>query len=358
MFVRNTVVAAAIAGFVFGAGWHGTARAEGESPPLVGGSLSVEIENDNTYKSDDPDAEVNDLYTTTEPEIVFQFLPELSLTLHGVLEPVRDPGPGDDRVFDDHGLYLETVLLAYGTDRFSVYGGKFTPNFGKAWDQTPGVYGDDFNGDYEIAEQVGLGGSVSFGNESAGTHTIEASVFFADTTILSDSVITRRGRTKHDDGGVGNTEDLSNFAVSLDGEEIAALPGVSYHVAYLHRGKGVNSASDENGFVGGIIVEREIRPVIVTVLAEYAHFIDAQGVSGQDRDYLTGGVRLGWNNWNVAMTAANRDTDGGTSDTAFQVSGGYEFEIGLSVDVAWKTVEEADVDSQTVGVLVAYGFAF
>ncbi len=357
MELRNTFAVVAIAASAFGPAMSGAASAE-EKAPLISGSLSIEIENDNTYKSDDPDAEVNDLYTTTEPEIIFQFLPELSLVLHGVLEPVRDPGPGDDRYFDDHGLYLEQAQLTYETDLFSVYGGKFTPNFGKAWDETPGVFGNDFNGDYEFAEQIGLGGSVSFGTEAAGRHTLGASVFFADTTIFSESVITNRGRTEKSDGGVGNTETLDNFVVSLDGGDVRALPGVSYHLAYIHRSEGEDSTADENGLVGGLTLEHDIDAVSIFVLAEYAHFMDADGVDGVDRDVLTGGVQLGWNGWNLALTAANRDTDGGTNDTVFQVSAGYEFEFGLAIDAAWKTVEEGDVDSQTVGVLFAYAFEF
>ena len=327
-----------------------------ESYPKISGEVAIEVENDRTYKSDDSAAELNDLYTTTEPELVIAFSPNLSVVAHGVLEPVVDAT--DDRVLEDHGFYLQELTLNYETDRFGLFAGKFTPNFGIAWDVAPGVYGTDFAGDYEIAEQIGAGGSISFGAEGAGTHTLSASSFFADTTVFSQSAFNNRGRTRKSDGGVGNTEDFSSFAAALDGGEMAALPGFGYHIAYIHRAKGEGDASDENGLAVAAQYETEINEVSLFAVAEYASFSDAEGVDGQDRTYLTTGVQFGWQGWNLALSRTGRDTDGGDDDELYAVSAGYEFESGLTVDVGWKTAEEGGVDSDTVGLLVGYTLSF
>ena len=45
--------------------------------PQISGSLVVETQNDYTYDSDDPGGEINDLFTTTEPEIIINFTENL-----------------------------------------------------------------------------------------------------------------------------------------------------------------------------------------------------------------------------------------------------------------------------------------
>ena len=110
--------------------------------------FSNEIQNDGTFDSDDDDNELNDLFATIEPFVALNITPELSIESGLVLEPIKDPGPGDSRAFEDHGLYAETLGIVFATDEFSVHGGKFNPTFGVAWDLAPGIYGVDFAEDY------------------------------------------------------------------------------------------------------------------------------------------------------------------------------------------------------------------
>ena len=105
---------------------------------------TIEVQGDATVASDDPTAEINDLFTKTEPAIRIALSPEWSVNALFVLQSIRDPGPDDDRVLEDHGLFVEELHVDYETDRLAVSVGKLTPNFGKAWDTAPGVYGTDF----------------------------------------------------------------------------------------------------------------------------------------------------------------------------------------------------------------------
>lgn len=84
---------AAELGFVLAIGVMsiGPSVAEDSKPPFIETYVSFEVEDDWTYDSDDPGNELNDLYTTVEPTLVMHFTEGLSLTAHGVLEPVRDP---------------------------------------------------------------------------------------------------------------------------------------------------------------------------------------------------------------------------------------------------------------------------
>lgn len=336
---------------------------EVKSYPYISGEVAIEVQNDWTYDSDDRDAELNDLFTLTEPEIVLHITPGLSLLVHGVLEPVAAPGPRDDRVFEDQGLFVEELHLTYATEWFSVFGGKITPNFGLGWDAAPGVYGTDFAEEgYELAEQIGLGATVTFKDERLGAHTLSASTFFTDTTVLSESAIDNRGRTRLSSGGPGNTEDLSSFAVALDGGEISALPGFGYHIAFVLRAEGQGSTADETAIAIAASYSFSVAGIQVLPFIEYVHFDDLAGTDGDERDFLTTSLQMVWKRWNLAVSRTGRDTDiaGGSDsdDELVQISAGYQFEFGLAIDAGWKFTEEADIDTDTFGVLLAYTIAF
>ena len=82
-----------------------------EDYPRIEGEVVFEVQNDWTYSSDDAGSEINDLFTATEPDINVFATEELFLNLRLTLEPAVDPKPDDDRVFEDHGLFVETQIL-------------------------------------------------------------------------------------------------------------------------------------------------------------------------------------------------------------------------------------------------------
>ena len=86
----------------------------------LSGELTVEFQNDNNIDSDDPDAELSDLYNTTELAAELTINHFLSGHTSLTFEPVLDPDPGDDRFFEDQGLYAEELYakVALGGGRF------------------------------------------------------------------------------------------------------------------------------------------------------------------------------------------------------------------------------------------------
>ena len=209
----------------------------------------------------------------------------------------------------------------------------------------------------------GHGGSVTFGNEKAGTHRFEASTFFLDTSVLAQSTLKSRGTTAHSDGGVSNTEDFSSFAVSLNGEDVAGIKNLRYHVAHIYQANGVNNTGDETGYAFALTHTFGLaKDLSLTPLIEFVHFENAEGTKDQDRDYVTLSTLFNWKSWNLALAYVDRDTEDAdgtnTDDYLFQVSAGYEFGFGLAVDVGWSIAEESDVETQTVGVLFAYTYEF
>ncbi|MCH8998811.1 MAG: porin [Proteobacteria bacterium] len=338
--------------------------------PRLEAEIDIEIQDDWTFDSDDPAAELNDLFTTTEPAVALYLLPGLSIQSGLVLEPVKGPGPADDRYFEDHGLFAEQLYLLYEQDRFSLHGGKFNLPFGVAWDRAPGVYGTDVaEAFYEQVERIGIGGTLNFGGDGIGgsgfgEHRLSVQTFFLDTTFLSESFGTNRGRTRVSDGGVSNTEDFSSFAVSLDGGDFPDLPlELNYHLGLAYQDGGVGASDDELGIAVALYGGIELGPKLtLEPIVEYVHFENAGGAR-QDRDIFTAGASLVQGPWNLALSysGVRTDPEGSQPDRdvdQFQVSSGYSFDFGVDLDIGYKFVDDEGVESHVVGMILHYAFDF
>ncbi|WP_340150885.1 hypothetical protein [uncultured Sneathiella sp.] len=331
--------------------------AEESSYPVISGELSIEIEDDWTYRSDDPDAEFNDLYPTVILGTNVAFTETISLNFEATMEPVEDPT--GDRAFQDLGGYLNIATINYDGEVISAYAGKFTPNFGIAWDIAPGIFGTNLNEDYELAEMIGVGGGFHF--EAAGEHTLTASTFFQDTTFLSNSVGNKRGPVRLSDGGPGNTEDFSSFAVALDGG-FENLAGFRYHTGFSSLASGQGGDARQLGYaIGGEYAFLVGEDVTISPMAEFVYFDNYGGIDNDTAKYLTTGVAVNYANWVASTTYQRRDTKAAgvsTDDYVLDVTLGYLFDMGLGVAAAWRDAEEGGVDSEGLGFLVSYAIEF
>ncbi len=355
---RLAPYAAAVA-LLFGGAVAASAQdGPGGPPPLIEGEILFELQNDYAFDSDDPSAEINDLFTTIEGAFALNLSEVFSVQSLFVLEPVRDPRPFDDRYFGDHGLFVEELYAQAQFDYFRIFAGKFDASFGTAWDKAPGIYGVDFAEDYELVERIGGGVAVSAGQTLLGDVTATANVFFADISALSESAITNRGRNRKSLGGASNTNSLESFSVTLDGENVPGLPGVVYHVGYRHQAAGTGDAGDEDGVVAGLQKAFDLgNDLVLETIVEGVYLDNAFG-GPDDTIYFTAGGALISGPWNLSTSFTLRDTDvvGGTDlhDKLAQVSAGYAFENGLTADVGYRYSREARVETHIFGFLMTY----
>jgi hypothetical protein len=331
--------------------------------PTLSGEISFELQNDWNYSSDDRNNLNNNLFTKIEPSVTFQVAPAWSVFAHAVLEPFGSAAKFENRAFEDIGLYLGDFYLEYAADRFGAKAGKLNPGFGVAWDKTPGVYGTDIAEDYEISERIGVIGSWQVGAGRYGDHTVSVSSFFADTTIFSERALRGRSDRRERDGGVSNTESFRSFVVALNGENIPAAGKLGYHLSYMRQAAGAGDAADENSVAAAVFTSLDLGGgMSFAPLFEVVRQTDQGGVSGRDRTYLTFGGQLGWKGWNLASSVTERETDNpaaeNNTDTHFQVSAGYSFDFGLSIDIGWKVSEDAGAETRTLGALAAYTINF
>lgn len=277
-----------------------------------------------------------------------------------VLEPIHDPAPGKSAYFKDEGVFVEEIKINFTHGPWSAFAGKFNPGFGSAWDSGRGIWSKDFAADYEITEKIGFGGAYALQTPDMGTHNLNLSTFFADTSVLSQSIITKRGRTRKADGGASNTEDFSSYVAALESDDMVGIENLRYKIGYRHLG--TDNAPDEKGWVLMLgHVHRPFDSVAFDMLVEYADIENFEGVSGEDRDYISASIVTTFDErWNLTLGYTGRHIDSGSNDHdhLFQVSGGYDFQNGLTLDLGWKNTEEAGDDHNIVGLLGRYSYAF
>lgn len=324
--------------------------------------LDLELQNDLTAHATDGN-ERNNLKSEIEAGLRYQATSALSLNLGLKLEQIADPDAGRDEAFEKHGAFVERLTVNYDSDAFSLYAGKFTPNFGVAWDIAPGIYTKEFaESDYELSERWGFGGSVGLPGGAFGHLDLSASAFFADRTVLSDSLFSRRGRTTKAAGGPSNTGDFSSFAVAIDGHEVPWFESLEYQLAFVQQGKGEGDSSDERGVVASVSFTLPlIGETTITPLVEYAAFDGRAGVRDRDQRNWTAAARFDYDAWNLTLGYGRRQVrESGLDDATdelHQLTVGYKFANGLGLDAGYGRFDEDSVVSDIIGFKLSYELA-
>ncbi len=334
-----------------------------QSFPDFSGEIAIEIQDDWTYDSEDRSKLNNNLYPTIEPSATLQFTPEWSAFGHAVIESIGDPAKFEKRHFEDIGLYVQELFVEYSGARLGAKAGKLDAGFGIGWDKAAGLYGTDFAEDYETSERIGLFGRWRLADGENGSHSAWGGTFFKDTTILSESALRGRGDTRREDGGIGNTESFDNFIFAINGEKVPLLGETGYHFSVMRQAAGVGATADETSIAAAVFTDVDIgNGIVFTPLLEGVRISNAGGTETEDKEYLVLSGQLAWKGWNLALAhtwrTTQRNNAADDNDTHFQVSAGYAFDFGLSIDVGWKTVNEATAETRTVGIKAGYTIPF
>jgi hypothetical protein len=370
---------------------HGEERHEHEfTGPRLNTLLELGVRLDRTYESEAPGGQRwQAFFEHTEAELELQLTRNLSIESTIKLEQVRDRG--GDQFFEDQGVWIEQLLASYRYEGLDLFAGKLNPRFGIAWHFAPGVYGREFAEDYELTERIGFGAAYTLDRPNLGEHRLSASTFFADTSVLSQSAITKPGfsdpatervnRNRKSFGGASNTEDLSSYAVALEGAAIPFLGGFTYHLGYSDQKQGEDGVSRERGYVAAASYRVDLRNDIAFYpLLEWARFNNFGGNPGEtdedtgettnpkiDRTYLTLSGQLVYRPpesgiWNAAVSWTRRETERDDADQLrdhlFQLSAGYRFVFGLGIDLGWAHIKEDNETSKSVGALITYNYEF
>lgn len=328
--------------------WAPCASAAG-SQPRVEAAISIELEDDYIVRSEEAQNELNDAYATIESEISIAFPSGTGLYASATLEPVTNPT--GDRFFEDLGLYLEELYLLFQSGDLGLRAGKFNPPFDIGNDLTPGLYGDRFASVYELTEKIGAGLDYAL-QALDGTHVASAAVFMADTTPLSDSLITSRGRLRRGDGGVSNTGAPESLALALAGE----IDRSGYNLALRYQAANQADERDEYGGVIGLVQGFEAGRIEATLFAEAAYFPQFDG-AGDGTGFLTLAAEAGLDDARLSVTYGLRDSENAPTDRFATASLKYDVSAGLSIGAGYLYAVEDNVASHMVGLLLTYYFS-
>ncbi|MGE5146540.1 MAG: hypothetical protein ACM3N5_07300, partial [Candidatus Eiseniibacteriota bacterium] len=283
------------------------------APGLVyGGVLTLTLESDQTLNRANGVSPFNNTYS--EPELDWYVNAGKYFSVNGLFKMEQVRSETSSGAFKSEGAWAEQLYGTINLDPVQLYGGKIHPRFGRAWDDTPGVFGTDFAEDYELVEKLGVGAAVDM--HWMGTHTLSFEAFQADTSFLSNSIfsrpkitdpdVLRPGRLHRDDGGVSNTGKPDNFAVALSGKAMPGMTGFTYTAGWaIQRGSDrVEGERNEQSFVLGGQWELPVSSRITAIpIVEYAH-INNQGGADVRADYITTAVafELG-SGWSASVNA-------------------------------------------------------
>lgn len=316
--------------------------------PALQAEFSIEIEDEYVFRSSDPETELNDAFATVEGELALAFASGTGLYATATFEPVTDPE--GDRFFRDFGLFLEELYFALRIGEGVLNIGKFNPDFGIADDEAAGLYGDDLAGDYELTERIGVSVEVPL-EAFGGAHVVSAAAFMADTTPLSDSLFTSRGRLRRKDGGVANTVYPESFALSAAGE----IEGASYTLGLRYQAAGAGDAADEYGGVAGLIRSFDLAGTETSLFGELAYFPQFDGATESAR-FLTIGAEAAFGDFSLSAVYGLRKTEDSPPDRLATVSLEYELNDRLLIGTGYRFLRQEGETGHTVGILLTYEF--
>lgn len=293
--------------------------------------------------------------TALESKLLFSR--SLRLFVNTVLEGVTDIDHQEHTFFDEHGAFIQESFLLWDNGFISLFGGKYNVNFGKAWDITPGIFRKMFSGDYEFTERIGVGGAIHSRLGAFGEHTLSLDAGRVDTSILSASIFTDRGRTSRFDGGLANTAGLDSYNFALDGEKIRALPGFSYHVAFNRQSRPERHASDQLGKVLAARQVYEIEGIQIAATVEWAGFADF-GAEMSRATYFTPAMEFSWESFGAAVIYSQRRRKFLSSDHLIEVNAGFAIREGLRITLGWAAFDIEEKRSASLGFRFSYMYDF
>jgi hypothetical protein len=268
--------------------------------------------------------------------------------------------------FDDHVLIFEELMLVYAPGSWEFFGGKFNPVSGLDQHVLPGTYGYEIFEEYSVLGRIGAGASYAYSTETLGTHRLEGSGFFRDTTVLNQTLINGSDEPdSKDDGGIANTHDFSSWSVSLSGDDLLyaavgdTIHELDYVLAYVRQDAGYGAEADEHadeerGVIGGVYTVTLSEDLQVRGVGEYKHIVHSHTHRNDDLSIGTAGLGVTFHGWDLGGSHSVLDSNSESDGHHSQISLGYVWDNGLGVHGGWKSLQEGDEAQKSLGLMISY----
>lgn len=293
--------------------------------------------------------------------------------------------------FDDGSAFFAELAIRYDPDEYSLVAGHTSINYSLSRDFAAGIWGKQFaKKEYGVDGMMVLGGAYKIDAGEFGNHSLGGSVFMVDTTGLSDTYGTARNPTPLSLGGPANTGKFNNYALSLDGLAIKALPKFRYQVAAVklttqslyntNTNSQVSSQylGNEQRFVASALLNKLnlTDKIKLTPLLEYNRVLNSDGLAGYNKSYYIGSLLFGYKQWSLGISATVWDADWANLGSEVkkiapsnayvsdrwnqqQIALGYAFENGIKATAGYKRENQyIGTTSQTFGLTAKYDLPF
>jgi hypothetical protein len=279
------------------------------------------------------------IYATVEPEITVNLSEYLNVHGHFIFEPVKDPIEGRMNTFHAQGLYAEELYAGVNVGEATFQIGKINPNFGVAGDEAPGLYGFTFAEGYEVKGALGVQAKYSLSELTQGSgedaittkQVLFGSVFTADPSLLSRSLLTDRGLYHWQDHRVGNTDLPESFTLGYSYSTLNAddeVVGPTARVVLRRLAAKQAGVPDEWDAVASFQTSVDLgEDLALRPIAEVA-YLGNEGGHKADALGATVGAEVQKGQWFASLVAATHDQFGSSSPSDYMLTAsiGREFE--------------------------------
>lgn len=151
----------------------------------------------------------------------------------------------------------------------------------------------------------------------------------------------------------------------MEGENLAEIEGLYYKLGYRSQSQGDADigTNRETGYVATLGHSFPVSDFVqMDALAEYVDIHHFDGGASDNR-YLTASLITHFDHhWNLTTAYTKRDIDTpsvpDTNDYMLQISAGYDFDQGTTIELGWRRAEESNSKSTILGALVRHSFEF
>ncbi len=269
-------------------------------------------------------------YAFVESDFEVEVDPRFSIKSKAVFEPIYarqyyQKHYSNNVFFKDQGLYIKDLYANYGSEKGSVFLGKFAPEFGKAFNDDSGIWSNlGLPQKYEVYERIGIGGRKhTRWLRNTQPLTLSASLFKPDTTPLQHSWFADRYT---ENPPSMKTKELESMAIQASSRYNDLF---DYYLGY--RSIAHPKASHETGYVAGIVGDALVNGMAVSRLLEYTHLVNHDGRDAIS-SYWTYSVH-GEKDFRLYSIAYTKYESADDQASQFQVSTGYRFKNNMVWDI-------------------------
>ena len=178
-----------------------------------------------------------DAYPDINSTFYFRFTHDQQIQLSTEINPVDGPEPGQKRFFEDVGLVINDLNYYQNNANSAFSVGKYHVPFGRAQDQAPGLYTEDFVSTYDLDGMLGGTVAYRFFDQQLGMIEPNVSLYTADNSFLGRPYLRHGEKLQRSDGGPSNTGKLDSYAVTVNWIAIPAVPYLEMQAGYMFNKK-------------------------------------------------------------------------------------------------------------------------